>query len=337
MSRRSKLIFRWALGGAVFGLLFPIVALFTAADGVDWTSILLAHSHQPVLWIVDLAPIVLAGAGVAVGIQHARVDEALILTDQKVRERTAELSGAYRKLEDLMASKDQFVAMVSHEVRNPLAVVMGFAEELKNNAFRFSADEVADLAGVMADQSLEISNIIEDILVAARSDKAALSIALEEADLREQADLVLRGFVGAEDIRDAIEVDSGSAVALADPARVRQIIRNLLSNAVRYGGEKISISVEARANRAVVEVRDNGKGIPEKYRDSVFEAYSQAERSHKVSGSVGLGLHVARTLARAMQGDLTYRYEDGMSVFELALPPSERSSVGSTRTQPAAL
>lgn len=337
MSRRWKLILRWAVGGGVFGFMFPVVALLTAMDGVGLAAIQRAHSSQPVLWIVNLAPIVLAGAGVVGGIQHARVDAALMSTDQKVRDRTAELSGAYLKLENLMASKDQFVAMVSHEVRNPLTVVMGFAEELRSNAFSFSPSEVAELAGVIAEQSLEISNIIEDILVAARSDMSSLSIVLEDTTLEEQADLVLRGYVGVAEVRDAIVVEASTTIAVADPARVRQILRNLLSNAVRYGGDRISIKVEARSGQAVISVQDDGAGIPKDHQETVFEAYAQAEQTRKVSGSVGLGLHVARTLARAMHGDLSYRYENSTSIFELALPLSAHATADSVRAQPATL
>ena len=111
----------------------------------------------------------------------------------------------------------------------------------------------------------------------------------------------------------------------ADPSRVRQIVRNLLTNAIRYGGEDISVVVRSADGRSTICVCDNGKGIPLEQRDLVFEAYEQGRTDSPVSGSVGLGLNVSRRLARLMGGDLTYRYEDGISTFALSLPVSESS------------
>lgn len=320
MSRRTTIVLRWTLGGAAFGFLFPLVAWLIAGGGYSPEAISSGHLTQPVLWIVDLAPLVLAGAGALVGLQHARVDAALRATDQQVKDRTAQLKSAYDRLEDLMASKDRFVAMVSHEVRNPLTVVMGFAEELRTGLDNFSHDEVTDLAGVISDQSMEIANIIEDMLVAARADMGGLTIVPEETDLVAQAELVVRACVCAAPIRESIEMIMAPTKAWADPGRVRQVVRNLITNAVRYGGDQIYMVVSQHDEGASICVCDNGSGIPVEEREAVFEAYQQSTAVPKVAGSVGLGLHVSRTLARAMGGDLTYRYDDGHSIFELTLP-----------------
>lgn len=325
---------RWILGGCAFGCVFPILAVLIAAGSFDPDAIRLAHSDQPVLWIVDLAPIVLAGAGALAGLQHVRVDAALRATDEQVKERTAELVETNTQLEDLMESKDRFVAMVSHEVRNPLTLVLGLAQELRDGAGRFSRVEVTDLASMMADQSMEISNIIEDMLVAARAEDHTLAVVPESMDLCSQVDMVVRACVCAETIRESISLTMDETAAWADPGRVRQIIRNLISNAVRYGGEEVSVEVGKQGSNAIVTVRDNGPGVPVGERDSIFHAYRQASAGRQVAGSVGLGLHVSRTLARAMQGDLTYRYEDGCSVFELTLPGA--TDVGSPTQEPAA-
>ncbi len=320
MERRTRLLVRWAVAGGAFGLLFPIVAWLIAGGGFTPSAIAEGHAAQSVLWIVDMAPFVLAGAGALIGAQHARVDAALTATDQQVKDRTAELRTAYDRLEQLMISKDRFVAMVSHEVRNPLTVVMGFAEELRDGTQRFTTDEISDLAGLMADQSMEISNIIEDILVVARADMGSLTIAPCETDLAEEVAMVVRACVCAAPVRDSIEVKTTPTVAWADPGRVRQIIRNLITNAVRYGGDRISLIVTQNGDEASISVCDDGAGIPEEDRKRLFGAFEQASGGPKVSGSIGIGLHVSRTLARAMAGDLTYRYENGHSIFELTLP-----------------
>ncbi len=327
MSRRFTLMVRWVLSGIVFGFTFPIAAVLIAAGSFDPAAIRFAHSEQPVLWIVDLAPIILGGAAALAGMLHVQVDGALQMTDRQVKERTAELVEANTQLEQLMDSKDRFVAMVSHEVRTPLTLVLGLAQELRDGAGRFTIEEVGELAALMADQSIEISNIIEDMLVAARAENHTLTVVPEATDLGSQVDLVVQACACDEHIRNSISVTADQAKAWADPGRVRQIIRNLISNAVRYGGDEIAVEVTQVGSTVSVAVSDNGSGVPESESDAIFEPYQQASTDHKVAGSVGIGLHVSRTLARAMDGDLTYRYEGGRSVFELTLPLAERTPV----------
>ncbi len=251
-----------------------------------------------------------------IGLQHSRVDGALRETDRKVRERRAALREANRRLEELMRSKNHLLANVGHEVRNPLAVVLGFAEELQQGQDTIAEDERSELIGLIADQSREISNIIDDLLVAARAEVGSLIVVPEETDVAEQVRAVVRSC--APEAREAIGLDLEPAPAWADPARARQIVRNLVSNALRCGGKQIGILVRRREGHASSCVCDDGPGIPEEHRIAIFEPHRQG--GQPASGSLGIGLHVSRTLARAMGGDLVYRYEGGSSVFEVLLP-----------------
>jgi signal transduction histidine kinase len=320
MRRRTELIRRWTLGGVLFGAAFPIAGWVLASGGLSPTQIVAAHDSQSVMWIVDLAPLVLGIAGRLIGKEYANVDAAFRATDQKVKERTAELREANDRLESLMRSKDQFVATVSHEVRNPLTVVLGFADELRDALWARGDSECAELAELIGDQSREINNIIEDLLVAARAEVGVMTLVPLAVDLGNEVRTVVRGCVCAKDVREAIELDIEAALVWADPSRVRQIIRNLLTNAIRYGGSAITVRVRSDGSRVSVCVCDDGSGIPDDQREAVFEAYEQGKTDTPISGSVGLGLNVSRLLARMMDGDLTYRYERGISTFELSLP-----------------
>ena len=326
MQRRRSLIRRWTLGGILFGALFPAAGWMLAGGGHSFDEISAAHAAQSVLWIVDLAPLVLGFAGRLIGIEYSNVDAALRATDEKVKDRTAELSAANTQLENLMRSKDQFVATVSHEVRNPLTVVLGFADELRDALWAQGDMEYGELAELIGDQSREINNIIEDLLVAARAEVGTMTIVPELIDLGSEVRTVVRGCVCAKEVRDSISLDIEHSPVRADPSRVRQIIRNLLTNAIRYGGESISVVVRSGSGQSTVCVCDDGPGIPEKERETVFEAYQQGHTDTPVSGSVGLGLNVSRQLARLMGGDLTYRYEHGVSTFALSLPSAEPAS-----------
>lgn len=244
-------------------------------------------------------------------------DENFLISMAATLGSAVERSRARDRLETLVRSKDEFVASVSHELRTPLTVVAGLALELENKWREFNPSEIAEFVELIADQSREMGDLIEDLLVAARADIGKVAIHLEAVDLRDSIDQVVGAFGLADRARIAVSGDA--TTARCDPVRFRQVIRNLLTNAVRYGGPSIRVTVARSAERASVTVFDDGVGIPEESRDAIFEAYQRAHPAGSVPGSVGLGLTVSRKLAALMDGSISYRYEDG-SVFELTLP-----------------
>ncbi|MFW2339209.1 MAG: sensor histidine kinase, partial [Acidimicrobiia bacterium] len=271
---------RWASVGFLFGSMFPAVGWIVAASG-NAVNVIEAHSIQPVLWIVDLAPFVLAVAGAMVGIQQSRLASALDATDQVVNERTAELRAANERLEGLMRSKDEFLASVSHELRTPLTVVSGFAQELLDEELELSGRESREILEVIAEQSRELANIIEDLLIAARADIGAVTIVKKPVDVADEVRSVVTGCVCTERERDSIECDLEPAIAEVDSTRLRQIVRNLLTNAIRYGGPTRRVVTRADNGLVTIQVLDDGDGIPLEDRARVFEAY---ERSMAVKG-----------------------------------------------------
>jgi PAS domain S-box-containing protein len=266
------------------------------------------------LWaLISLAPIS-AGEDTATRFVSHVVD----ITDRRK---------AREALEDLIRSKDELIASVSHELRTPLTVVHGLAQELDSGWLGFSVPEQKEFIAMIAQQSAEVAYIVEDLLVAARADIGRLPIQPDRVDLLDQ----LEAGIAANDLDLSVErVGSNGSVAFADANRVRQIVRNLLSNAQRYGGPVIEVRCGADSSTAWLEVADDGDGIPAEDVSVVFEPY---QRSHNAEGqplSVGLGLTVSLKLARLMGGALTYRYVDGWSVFRLELPAS-----GSIHSVPA--
>jgi two-component system sensor histidine kinase MtrB len=111
----------------------------------------------------------------------------------------------------------------------------------------------------------------------------------------------------------------GDAIVWADPNRLRQIVRNLITNAIRYGGDEISVWVTSDTAGANIDIKDSGGPIPASRVTTMFEPFVHADSGGRTPNSVGLGLAVARSLARIMGGELDYRH-DGGSVFRLALP-----------------
>lgn len=241
------------------------------------------------------------------------------------------LKQAERAAQELVVSKDKFIASVSHELRTPLTAIVGLAEELRKDHDTFAETERKEFIEIIAQQAVDVAHIVEDLLVAARADIGTLSITLKPVDLGAQVQAAMDTMHG---LTPTVVVQSAEVKAIADPTRLRQILRNLLTNAFRYGGERISVRFGEGAGAVWVEVVDNGQGIPEAYRSRIFEPYVSAHKVQGLTASVGLGLTVSRDLARLMGGDLEYDHDGRDSVFRLTLPAVVGASNG-TSPQPS--
>ncbi|MDH3308486.1 MAG: GAF domain-containing sensor histidine kinase [Acidimicrobiia bacterium] len=224
---------------------------------------------------------------------------------------------ARHKLEELLEAKDRFLASVGHELRTPLTAVVGFGQILQDTE-ALSTEERRQILETLVAQGLDLTNIVNDLLVAAKADIGRLDVMAVPVNLRVQTSQVLEMLDGAE--RARVSLSQGSIRALGDPDRVRQILRNLISNALRYGGKRIEIRIERSDSTARLMVIDTGTAIPADDRERIFQPYQRAHDTPGVPGSLGLGLAISRQLARLMSGDLTYRHEAGESIFELVLP-----------------
>jgi signal transduction histidine kinase len=232
------------------------------------------------------------------------------------------------RLESLVRSKDEFVASVSHELRTPLSAVLGFAQILRDDSQNLTPSERYELTNTIANEANDIAGIVEDLLVAARSEIGALHVTKFAVDLRANVAQVVE--VMPQSSRELITIgrQTPNLRAVGDPVRVRQIIRNLLSNAIRYGGDKITVDIVGHGDKTLMSVKDNGPGIPASESARIFEPYQIAHDPGSQPSSVGLGLAVARRLARLMDGELSYRRIGHHSVFELQLPRAVTSPEG---------
>jgi PAS domain S-box-containing protein len=251
--------------------------------------------------------------------ERKRAEEAL-------NARNLLLAEAQHRLEGLMREKARFVATVSHELRTPLAGVLGFAAELRDRVGTFTTAEIAEFATHIADGCATANKIVEDLLTAVRIDANEITLAPEPIDLGREA-LAVAGerelaiHLAARHLDDRRE----TAIAWADRNRVQQVIRNVLLNACRYGGTHIGVvsGVSTDSPVAFLRITDDGPGVPDDLRERLFDPYQHGSFDPSLTESVGLGLYVSRHLARLMGGDLTYRRQDGVTIFELALPVAE--------------
>ncbi len=247
---------------------------------------------------------------VAVSLENGRLGESL-----------AQITSLKEQLEELVRSKDEFVASVSHELRTPLTAVAGLADELRHAPGDFSETETREFIRLIAEQSNELAGIVEDLLVAGQTEMGSQNLSTESfklaAETREVVGNANRSGLGGDLRLGAVDT---TVVAHGDPLRVRQILRNLLTNAARYGGNEVTVEVGRTDSTAFLAVVDDGDGVPKRDSDRIFASYQRSGNAEQQPKSVGLGLSVSRKLARLMHGDLTYTRADGLTRFELTLP-----------------
>jgi len=240
---------------------------------------------------------------------------------------TGLVSSIKRRLAELEAARAQTIGVVSHELRNHLSGVIGVTELVTSPDIDLEIDELKELLVLAHHQAVEAGDVIEDLLTASRAERGVLDVALELVDLGAEADLVLRRF-GVEGNSIPLDLPEGAVWAMADPHRFRQVLRNLISNADRYGGAKVTVSIVHAGSVASVVVADDGDGVHPADETSIFMPYRRSRDTAPAPGSTGLGLWIARNLTRQMGGDLTYQRRDGVTVFEVTLPGVDPPETG---------
>jgi signal transduction histidine kinase len=235
-----------------------------------------------------------------------------------------------REKDDLLVDKDRFVASVSHELRTPLTTVVGLAHTLTEDSASLTDEERTEFLETLVEQSEEVAAIVEDLLVAARAETGHLSLVLEEVDLAEQLSAVIEPGI------KVINSAPPQLLVTADPIRVRQVLRNLISNSHRYGGPNRRVRLSTQGINGIVSIEDDGSPIDPDRSDLIFAAYGRAHDRPGRTDSVGLGLTVSRQLARLMGGDVIYDHHDGWTSFSLVLPTAFATTTRAIYDEPEA-
>jgi len=227
-----------------------------------------------------------------------------------------ERESAREGLEELALAKDRFIATVSHELRTPLAAVVGFSGELAEGLDRYTREEIFEMVHLISSQSIEVAQLVDDLLTAERAASGNLTVKPTVLDLFDEC----RSVIDSLRLGHSMPVEGEAVKVWADTLRTRQIVRNLLTNAHRYGGPQVRVEVTTRDNHAVLTVTDDGPGVRGIDAEHIFDPYYRSKSEDTKPDSVGLGLAVARQLARMMGGDVVYRRRGGWTLFELTLP-----------------
>lgn len=303
----------------IFGFLALIVVLFSAGR---WMAGFLAYlSGWYVAAFVNGSGISADSIGALVGNLFAVA--ALVVVMVRVR----------GWLERLDAGRSQMIGTVSHELRNNLTGVMGLTE-IVSTMSELEPVEARELIAMAHQQAVDASDIVEDLLTASRLEASALSVSFGEVDVNAEVGTVAGRF---HDTDNEIELELANDLppAWADGLRVRQTIRNLLSNAIRYGGPVISMITRRVGDTIEIMVRDNGEGVPEEEEATIFLPYRRSTQGRRDDFSIGLGLWICRHLVQEMGGKLQYLRHDGLTDFILTIPttsPDQESDTAKAGT-----
>ncbi len=223
-------------------------------------------------------------------------------------------------------AKSEFIANVSHEIRTPMTAILGYAEIMREDAAMGRISDLGSSAGeVIARNGQHILGVVNDIIDAARVEAGEMSISRSPIDLRAIAhDAVqfLAARAAAKGIALRFEPGAeGPATTISDPLRVRQILLNLIGNAVKFTEHgSVTVELSVSGSRWLVSVRDTGPGMNEQEMALLFRRFSQTSTADTVNGS-GLGLALSRQLAHMLGGDLVAQSVPGAgTTFTLTLP-----------------
>ncbi len=228
---------------------------------------------------------------------------------ESIRDREEEITRMAR-------ARSELVGTVAHELRTPLTSVLGFSSILSEPGIE--EEERTRLLAEVVEHATDLGHIVENLLTAARVEHDDLTISQHHVDLAEEAQRVILSVTMPTERE--IKPPVGPVPCVADPPRLRQLIRNLLTNALRHGGATIEVRARAEEGQAILEVIDDGPGIPEEDQERVFSRFEHGDVQEGVTRPFGLGLSVSRELASLMHGTLTYSRENGRSQFSLRLP-----------------
>jgi len=311
-------------GGSILLTGQPDVAFVAALGFFVAASILLLPSRQalavigyswawfpPIALWAPLAPAgpvggtpdALTWVGAAVGLSVLAA--LLFFAVKSVSAGRAKQSSAVEVERQAVRLKDQFVSMVSHELRTPLTSIAGFVETLQADWPNLSQDEVDEFLRIVQSETQHLSALVEDVLVIPRIEAGALSLKPESFELRPVVAHVLSVLTQDAESIGELQIPGGVSV-FADPTRLQQVLRNITENAIKYGGDQFLIEGRLAGTHYEIIVSDNGPGVAEAHRELIFEHFEQLAGDVPTSTGIGLGLPIARRLARAMGGDLWF-------------------------------
>jgi signal transduction histidine kinase/putative methionine-R-sulfoxide reductase with GAF domain len=267
--------------------------------------------------------LVLQTAALAAGIVCQQRNAEERLAEQQARE-TAQLREHAERMAALEKSKSEFLQLASHELRSPIGVVRGYLSMLEDGSL--GPGDLPRVLPILLAKTQQTNLLINEMLETARLESRAMAVDLRPVDLRDvvrQAVRIMQPLAGSAS-PIALSLPDGEVPVLADASRLETVVSNLLDNAVKYSPGKalVACTLWITDGHAEVVISDRGVGIAEGDLPRLFQRFSRivTDSTRNIAGT-GLGLYIARELARQQGGDITVESQVGEgSVFRLTLP-----------------
>lgn len=291
-----------------------------------------AHAHPPIRgW---LAVPLIDRTGRNIGLiqasdkmegEFSEEDEAILVQLASIAANGLENARLYQSLKEQERRKDEFLAMLAHELRNPLAPISAAAEILKRATA--SEERIRYSSAVIGRQVRHLTSLIDDLLDVSRVTRGLIQLDLALVDpmaLVASAVEQSQPLINARDHVLVVEGDAGGAMIRGDANRLIQVLANLLNNAAKYtpNGGRIVLTASRELENVVISVRDNGTGIEDAMLPHIFDLFTQAQRTpDRSQGGLGIGLALVKTIISLHDGQVT-AHSDGLgsgSVLTISL------------------
>lgn len=310
-------------------ILTPLILLVAAIGGY----LMMARPLKPVVLLTEQAE--------RIGTGELGERLPVIATGDELERLSDSLNRMISRLEDALDHNRRFSADVSHELRTPLTILRGELEHVIQ--LRNIRPEVVDSVGSALEEIERLAKIVESLLAISRLDTGGAGMEFTAFDLQGMAKATAEQMrLLADEKHISLRTDAAQTVyAMGDQARIKQVLVNLLDNAIKYTGEngQVVVDVAQQGSAAVLTVTDNGIGIPAEALPYVFQRFYRANKSHtRGLGGVGLGLSIVEAVCRAHGGSVSITSEEGKgTAVEVRLPHAALEVADLTSQQHAVL
>lgn len=230
------------------------------------------------------------------------------------REERLRLRAELEKSIALVQARDDLIAGISHQLRTPLTAIAGYAQTMLE--VPDDHDFVVEGLTVVEGQAAELARMVDDLVTMARLEDGPVELRLEAVDAVREIEALLSNNASWRSVRTSLS----PATVWIDRLRLRHIVTNLISNAMTHGGPTVIVRSASVDGAYRVAVADDGRGVPSEMIETVFEPYVHSARDALLTGTLGLGLAVAKRLAEQMHCRLTYQRTNGFTLFLLDVP-----------------
>jgi signal transduction histidine kinase len=257
----------------------------------------------------------------------------LFMQKQELKNLVAELRATKTQLELAVKARDEFTAIASHELKNPLTALsmqaqMRMLRLNRHDMSLFSPERLATMFRADEMALKRMSRLVDDMLDVARIASGTLSMQFAQLDLSELvSELTARSADQLAEAGCELRLEIGPSITGRwDRHRIEQVVTNLLSNAMRYGaGGPVTVQVSLEHDKARVLVRNEGEGIPRENQERIFKKFERAESAYKGQG-LGLGLYIVKRIVEAHDGAIRVESEPGQgATFIVELPGARRA------------